>query len=263
MGKVVIIDQGGLLGKMSTAKSTKLRDAVFKKGLTEAQARQALEARRKQVIEASMGYWRGTVGVINNVLQDPKMTNHMTGGVVAKHVSVPVGTRPDGSHHAETTLGSGNAAWAALNWRYAMNKHPFATGYVSTTYWKKTGALAQAFQQSMPSTADFSSFGKYARTSLKRGADTKTLAKMEMRIDYPKIKNSIWVDWLIRASFASGRPIEWLHKPSPGNRANPLEHLLLAEGGFENARPWVARFAAGMGAAFHEDLKALTYQKGK
>jgi hypothetical protein len=263
MGKVVIIDQGSILGKMSTAKSTKLRDAVLKKGLTEAQARQALEARRRQVVESSMGYWRGTLGVINSVLQNPGMTNFTTGGPVTRHVSVPVGTRPDGSHNVETTLGSGSAAWAALNKDYRESKGFSAGLPISTTYWKKTGDLAGAFKQAMPTIAELSQFGKYARTSLKRGTDAKTLAKMELRIDYPAVKNSVHVDWLVRASFASGRPVDWTGKPSAGNRSNPLEHLLLAEAGFAKARPWVASFAARMGEAFHADLKALSYKKAK
>lgn len=262
MGKVVIIQPTTATGKLTDALSTKLRDAVFKKGLTEAQARQALEARRKQVANFSMGYWRGTLGVINNVLQSPQMANFTTGGMVTRRVSVPVGTRPNGSHNVETTLGSGNRAWKALNPSYAAGVWPYP-GPPSTTYWYKTGELAGAFRAAMPTMAELGQFGKYGRTSLTLGTDTKTLAKMTVRIDYPPLKGSVKVDRLIRASFAMGRPVEWSGKPTAGNRTNWLEHLLLAEAGFENARPWVANFAATMGATFHEDLKALAYKKDK
>jgi hypothetical protein len=260
VGKATVIRQASAGGKaLAESLSVKIKAEVTSQfRANPAMQTKVLEAKRRQVVNISQGFYGGLVKGIDVVLTNPLMRGFRAGGTVTRNVTLAT-PNTAGLPQAVPVQIRGEGAWAALNPRYAAGKMP-PVGVVSKSYWRKTGDLATVFRAARPDNAELAEFGKFAKTRLVQGAlPTGYLAEMVLRVDFPAIRGNAQVDRLIRGSFASRVALR--HVVTKGMideayRGSSLNHLLLAEGG-PFARPWVAAFSADVGRKYIEALRLL------
>ena len=259
MGKVTVVQQSSAGGKaLAESLSLKIKTEVISQfRANPAMQAKVLEARRRQVVDISQGFYGGLVKSIDIVLTNPLMRGFRTGGMMTRNITLAT-PNAAGLPQSVPVQIRGEGAWAALNPRYAAGKLP-PVGIASKSYWRKTGDLATVFRAARPSNADLAAFGKFAKTKLVQMPGNEYLAAMQMRIDFPAIAGNAQVDRLIRGSFASRVPLRHVMAAkgmTAATRGSPLNHLLLSESG-PFARPWIAMFAAQMGVKYVEALRLL------
>jgi hypothetical protein len=261
VGKVSVVIQRTAGGRvLNDIVSTKLKYEMKKKAQSAPQVKKVMEAKRDAILREGMAYYGGMLHTLEDILGYPQMEHFASGGRMSqtRTVTMPPGAVAPTPIPAQKVVGEGR--WRKLSDSY-IKKHPKSVTYWSKTYGK--GSLAVAFTGLLASGTlpkALVARSSYGKTALKR-TDGDILTAMHMRVDYPALHGNFLLDRLIRVSFAKQSAI-WVPTPrgkgaiTPWYRSQPLNHLLLAEGG-PFKRPFVAKFAAQMGKAWMTALRKM------
>lgn len=198
-------------------------------------AEELFEKERARAEATAAAHYRDLVLKVGKTLAKPLMKGIKDGGML---INIVVQGKAYAVRGVKT-----KTDWRPLNKAYARRKER------STTFWWKTGDLAEAYkamQDGMP-LFDKAAYRGGKLVWAERGP-TRFEACFVIR--YPKFPEPN-ADQLIRHSFALARE-QHIPDPDQSRRKEPLLHLALAN----KRRPWVGGLSGRVGQAMIEKLEA-------